>query len=122
MTRGLAVAVANAWLDSDFSTIFARLHTGDPGAAGAANGAAGDTTRQAVTMAAASGGSKASTGTDPSWTNGGTSETISDISLHSLAVAGAFKGSAPLTVNQPWVSGNTFTLTNLVIALTPIAA
>lgn len=122
MTRGLAVGVANAWLDSDFSTIFIRLHTGDPGVAGVSNGAAGDTTRQGVTMSAASGGSKSSTGTDPTWTNGGVTETLSDISLHNLAVAGVFKASGALAAPVPWALGNTFTLTTLTISLTPIAA
>lgn len=124
MTRGFAAAAVNGWLDGTFSTtnLWVKLHTGDPGAAGANAAAAGDTTRKQGTMAAASAGSKAATGSIGPWTNGGTSETLSDISLWSLVTAGTFNGSAALASNQAWASGNTFTLTALTIAITPIAA
>jgi hypothetical protein len=114
----------NGWLDSTFATAncYVKLHVGDPGAAGANNAAAGSTTRVQATMAAASGGSKAMSSMASTWTNGGTSETLSDISLWSAAAAGTFNGSAALTVNQAWASTNTFALTSLSIAITPIAA
>lgn len=124
MTTGFAPAIVNSWLDGTFSTTNAwiRLHTADPGAAGNTAPAAGDTTRKQATMAAASGGSKAMTGTAGPWTNGGTSETLSHISLWSLVTAGVFNASAALTTPQAWASTNTFTLTGLNIAITPIAA
>ena len=122
MTVGLAAGAVNGWLDGTFGTTWAKLHTGDPGAAGATAAAAGDTTRKQATMAAASGGSKAMTGTAGPWTNGGTSETLSHISLWSASTAGTFNASAALTASQAWASGNTFTLTSLSIAITPIAA
>jgi hypothetical protein len=124
MTTGVTAAVANGWLDGTFATAtcFVKLHTADPGSAGATAAAAGSTTRVQATMAAASAGSKAMTSMASTWTNGGTSETLSHISLWTAASAGTFNGSAALTAPQAWVSTNTFTLTSLSIAITPIAA
>jgi hypothetical protein len=124
MTTGVTAAVANGWLDGTFATAtcFVKLHTADPGSAGATAAAAGSTTRVQATMAAASAGSKAMTSMASTWTNGGTSETLSHLSLWTAASAGTFNGSAALTAPQAWVSTNTFTLTSLSIAITPIAA
>lgn len=124
MTRGLLTSIVNNWLDTDYATaaMFVKLHTGDPGSAGTTAAAAGDTTRKQATMGAAASGSKAMTSMGGSWTNGGTSETITDISLWTLVSAGTFKGSIQLTASQAWVSTNTFSLTTLSIAITPLAA
>ena len=131
MTVGLSTAnVANGWLNtlragSNFTAIatpFVKLHTADPGSAGATAAAAGDTTRKAVTQSAASGGSIAISGTNPSWTNGGTTETITHISVWDASTSGNFLYSAALSASQAWVSGNTFTLTGLTVSLTPLAA
>ena len=124
MAVGVAASVANGWLDGTFATAtcFVKLHTADPGASGATAAAVGSTTRVQATMAAASGGSKAMTSMASSWTNGGTSETISHISLWSASSAGTFNGSAALTASQAWVNTNTFSLTSLTISITPIAA
>lgn len=101
---------------------FLKLHIGDPGASGANNAAAGSTTRVSITMAAAAGGSKAMNGTNPVWTNGGTSETLSHISMWDASSAGNFELSGALSSTQAWASGNTFTVTGLTIAITPVAA
>lgn len=124
MTTGFAAATVNGWLDGTFATAtcYVRLHTGDPGAAGATAGAAGSTTRLQATMAAASGGSKSASGSVGPWTNGGTSETLSHISLWTASTAGTFNASGALSSSQAWASGQTFTLTSLSIAITPIAA
>jgi hypothetical protein len=124
MTTGLAASVVNGWLDGTFSTTNAwvKLHTADPGSAGATAAAAGDTTRKQATRASASAGSKAMTGTAGPWTNVSTTETLSHISLWSLVSSGTFQGSAALTGSQAWVNTNTFTLTSLSVAVTPIAA
>ena len=123
MTVGLVGSVVNGWLDGTFATAtcYVKLHTGDPGAAGGTAAAAGDTTRKQATMAAASGGSKAASASVGPWTNGGTSETISHISLWTAAAAGSVNATAALTASQAWVSTNTLTLTSLSIAITPIA-
>jgi hypothetical protein len=124
MAVGLAAAAVNGWLDGTFATAtcWVKLHTADPGSAGATAAAAGDTSRKQATMAAASGGSKAASASVGPWTNGGTSETISHISLWTASTAGTFNGSAALSASQAWVNTNTFTLTALTIAITPIAA
>lgn len=124
MTTGIASGIVNGWLDTDFATAgcFVKLHTADPGAAGATAAAAGSTTRVQATMAAASGGSKAMTSMASSWTNGGTSESLTHISIWSASTSGTFKGSAALSSSQAWASGNTFSLTSLSIAITPLAA
>jgi hypothetical protein len=62
------------------------------------------------------------TGTQPVWTNGGTTETISHISVWDAITTGNFIYSAALTTPQAWVSTNTLTLTSLAVSLTPIAA
>lgn len=118
----------NGWLNvlrgttfTGIANVYVKLHTGDPGT-GASNAAAGSTTRPAITWAAASGGSMAITGTNPSWTNGGTSETISHISFWDASSAGNFLGAAALSASQAWASGNTFTLNTCTIALSPVAA
>lgn len=123
MTLGVTSAVANGWLDGTFATAtcWIKLHVGDPGAAAGSNLGVGDATRKQATMAAASGGSKAMTGTAGPWTNAGTSETLSHISLWTASSAGSVNGTAQLTASQAWASGNTFTLNSLTIAITPIA-
>lgn len=124
MTVGFAAAAVNGWLDGTFATAtcWAKLHTADPGAAGTTAAAVGDATRKQATMAAASGGSKAASASVGPWTNGGTSETLTHISLWSASSAGTFNGSAALSASKAWASGDTFTLTALTIAITPIAA
>jgi hypothetical protein len=54
MTVGIVSTVANGWLDGTFATAtcFVKLHTADPGAAGATAAAAGSTARVQATMAA----------------------------------------------------------------------
>lgn len=134
MARGLsAVNTANAWLNvlrgNAAGTTFtapavqaAKLHTGDPGANGTANAAVGDATRKALTFSAASAGVMSLTSSPAAWTNGGTSETLSDITVWDSTTAGNFQYSAPLTANKAWATADTFTLTTLTHTLTPIAA
>lgn len=131
MTVGLHTTnVAHPWLNSlrsstqptAYSTPHVKLHTGDPGSAGTSNNAAGDTTRKPITQAAASGGAIALNGTLPVWTNGGTSETISHVSVWDALTSGNFLYSVALSASQAWVSGNTFTLTALGVSIAPLAA
>lgn len=103
------------------AAIYVKLHTADPSAAGTNAAAAGSTTRVVATFAAPSGNAIALTGTQPAWTNGGTSETLSHISVWDAISAGNLLWTAALTSTQAWASGNTFTLTSLGIAFAPIA-
>lgn len=130
MTAGLHAAnTAHAWLNVFRNTAatavaqpYFKLHTGDPGAAGTSNAAAGSTTRVAASYAAPSAGSMAQSGTAPVWTNGGTSETLTHVSVWDDPSAGSFRYSFALSSSQAWASGNTFTLSTYSFALTPIAA
>ncbi len=126
MTVGLAPATANAYLNvfrnttyTAITSVFVKLHIGDPGAAGTANASA-VTTRNAIVWAAASGGSMAlSTLSAFSMT---TSETISHVSLWDASTAGTFLQSAVLTASVPVINGSTLTFSAFTVAFTPIAA
>jgi hypothetical protein len=130
MTTGIStVNVANAWLNvlrgttfTGITNVYVKLHTGDPGSAGASNAAAGSTTRSAITWSAASSGSIAMSGTAPSWTNGGTSETLSHVSFWDASSGGNFLGSGALGSTQAWASGNTYALSTQTWTLSPLAA
>jgi hypothetical protein len=129
MTVGVStVNVANAWLNvfrnttfTGITTVYVKLHTGDPGSAGASNAAAGSTTRVAITWAAASSGSISMNGTPPSWTNGGTGETLSHVSFWDHISAGNFLASDDLTATKTWASADTFTLSTQTVAISPLA-
>jgi hypothetical protein len=131
MTTGIASAKVNGMLDAirtggssltAITNAFVKLHTGDPGAAGTANAAAGSTTRPGISHGAVSGGSMSISGTNPSWTNGGTSETITHISVWDSATAGNFLYSIALTASKAWASGDTLTLTSCTLSIAPVAA
>lgn len=129
MATGLAATtLANKILDhlrggtawTQPAGIYAKLHTGDPGAAGTANPSA-VTTRVVITHAAASGGSTTSNGTAPSWSMTA-SETIAYVSFWDASTAGNFLWSAQCTASKGVVSGDTVTLTTNTLALAPVAA
>lgn len=100
---------------------YVKIHTGDPGT-GSSNAAAGSTTRPQVTFSAASSGAIALTGTQPTWTNGGTSETVTHISVWDSATAGNFLWSAQLASSKSWAAGDTLTLTSCGLSLSPLAS
>ena len=128
MAVGLGTTtLANNWLNMLRGTAFTapsgtyvRLHVGDPGSAGTANGSA-VTTRSQLTLAAASGGAVALTGTQPSWSMT-TSETVSYISVWDSSTAGNFLWSAQLAVAKTVANGDTLTLTTCGLSLSPLAA
>jgi hypothetical protein len=126
MTVGLSATVANSFLNNYRNTavtakaaVYMKLHIGDPGAAGATNAAA-VTTRNAVTWAAASGGSMVlSSISGYSMTTG---ETISHVSFWDDPTAGNFLQSAALTASQAVINGSTLNFTTVTLSFTPIAA
>jgi hypothetical protein len=120
--------LANKWLDMLSGTAFTapagsfvKLHTADPGAAGA-TAASANTTRVSASWSAASAGSKAmsNTPTWAAWASG--SETESHISSWDASTAGNFLFSVVLTTPKSVTNGDTFTLSTLTFALTPVAA
>ena len=130
MTVGLsAVNYANAALNVLSGTTFTasantyvKLHTGDPGSAGASNASA-NTTRVILAWSAASAGSKAITATLPQWaTWAAGSETISHVSIWDALTNGNFLMSIALTASKAVTNGDTLNLTSLSVSFTPIAA
>lgn len=132
MTVGVStVNTANAWLNATRTggsnitapaTCYVQLHTADPGASGTTAVSVGSTTRNSVTHNAASSGSITLASMGGTWTNGGTSETITHISVWNASSAGTFFYSVALTASQAWASGNTFTLNSLTVSISPLAA
>lgn len=125
-----AVNLANKWLDMLGGTAFTaptttaiKLHTnaGDPGSAGTANASA-NTTRNALSWSAAASGSKAISASTSwtSWASG--SETLAYVSCWDSTTAGNFLFSATLTTAKAITNGDTFTLSSLSFALSPLAA
>ncbi len=130
MTTGLASGQANALLDalcrsvtySDPAGFYVKLHLGDPGSAGTSNAAA-ETTRKAVTFAAASGGACVSSG-DITWTSVSTTETYTYVSFWSAVSAGTFLGSDQLDAPKAVTAGDNATITagQISVSLAPVAA
>jgi hypothetical protein len=133
VTVGLSTTnTANAWLNvlrgtsaatfTGVTTMFAQLHTGDPGASGTAN-VSSTTTRQAVNYAAAASGSQAITGTTQ-WTSwaGTNGEVVTHISLWGASTSGTFYYSVALTASKTVNTGDTLTLSTLTVSLSPLAA
>lgn len=126
MAVGLSAALVNNWLNmlrgvafTAPSGLYVKLHTGDPGAVGTAN-ASVVTTRATLTLAAASGGAIALTGTPLSWSMTA-SETISHISVWDSASAGNFLWSVQLAVPKTVANSDTLTLVTCGLTLAPLA-
>lgn len=132
MAEGLSPTLVSNWLNTlraagaaygPVAAEYVQLHTANPGAAGTTAISVGSTTRVVCTHAASSAGSAlALTGTNPAWTNGGTSETITDISVWTAITGGTFLFSVALTASKAWASADTFTLSSLGLSLSPQAA
>jgi hypothetical protein len=97
------------------TTCYVKLHTGDPGEDGTSN-AATETTRQSVTWAAASGGSKASSAA-LTWTNVAASETYSHWSMWDNSTSGNCLWTGALSSNATVTAGDTFEITTLTLTL-----
>ena len=135
MTAGLAPSLVSGWFNTLRTTgnggaaysavagTFIQLHTGDPGAAGTANISVGSTTRNSFVFSSSTSGSSLSLGTAPSaWTNGGTSETLTHISVWTASSAGTFLFSVVLTTPKPWASADQYNQNTLTASLGAQAA
>lgn len=116
MATGISTYLANKWLDAlgnatafSVATVYVQLHVGDPGAAGNANGAT-ETTRKAVSFAAAASGAIASDA-DVTWTNIAGSQDATFFTAWDNASAGNFLFSGSITGN-PYTAGDTYTITS----------
>ena len=97
------------------ANVYAQLHTGDPGEAGTAN-TASETSRQAATFSAASGGSMV-TSANVTWTNVSTTETVTHWSAWDAASAGNCLWTGALTSSASLEAGDTFQITSLTLTL-----
>lgn len=113
--NGTTIAT-NAYTTS--GNVYLQLHTADPGTAGTTAISAGSTTRVLAAFGTASGGTVTMTTSNPQWTNGGTSETITAISIWSASTSGTFLCSGQLTSSQAWASGNILQLSSLSVSIT----
>lgn len=117
MPTGFIASFANEILNHSFrgvsytppTTYFIKLHTGDPGAAGAAN-AAGNSTRAACTFGATATGGNLSNTASVAWTGVGTAETYSYVSLWDAATAGNCKMTGSLPVPRTVSIGGDFSI------------
>ena len=98
----------NATAYSGQSTVYVKLHTGDPGEACTSN-AATETTRQAVTFGASSGGTVTSDSA-ATWASVSTTETYSHVSLWDAAAAGNALWYGALTASRSVTAGDTFSI------------
>jgi hypothetical protein len=91
------------------SPVYIKLHIGDPGASGTSN-AASETTRKAITLGAASAGTRTGTGSQVQWTNYPAAETISWVSAWDDPSTGNFLGRHQLATAKTPAVGDTLTL------------
>jgi hypothetical protein len=97
------------------TTVYVKLHTGDPGEAATSN-AATETTRKAASWSAASSGSIATDATIE-WTNVTTTETYSHWSLWDASTAGNALWTGALSASAAVTAGDTFQITSLTLSL-----
>ncbi len=118
----MSTDLADAILDNVCGTVWVKLHTGDPGAAGTAHAAA-ETTRQQATFASASGG-VANTSTDLAWSSVSDTEVYSHVSMWDDATAGSFMASDLLAVARSVTAGDNFTILagDASLSFVPLAA
>lgn len=104
----------NVALDA-LTMTYCKVHIGDPGEAGTSN-AAGNTTRAAITMGAASSGTRTASAL-PAWPSVSTSETYSHVSLWDHATAGNCIWTGAMAASVAVTAGDNFDLTALTVSL-----
>jgi hypothetical protein len=97
------------------TTVYLKLHTGDPGEAATSN-AATEATRKAASWGTAASGSIATSGT-VEWTNVSTTETYSHWSMWDASTAGNALWSGALSTSAAVTAGDTFQVTSLTLTL-----
>ncbi|APQ42293.1 hypothetical protein PBI_RICH_32 [Mycobacterium phage Rich] len=124
---GITAYLANKLLDhvgrnvayTPPAIVYAKAHTGIPGAAGTL-AASAQATRLALSFAAAASGSM-SANTTPEWTLNAT-ETISHVSFWDSPTAGNCLWTAAASVSKGGVSGDIIRIATDTLAFSPIAA
>lgn len=125
MTVGLITAQANSWLNTLRNTaspaiaaIYVKLHTADPSAAGT-NAPSAVTTRNQLTLNAASGG--ACTLSALAAYSMTATETITHVSVWDNPTAGTILATGVLSVSKAVNNGDTLTFNTFSVSITPIA-
>jgi hypothetical protein len=131
MATGLAAGVVQSILNalcrnvawSQPAGFFIKLHTADPGAAGA-TAAFGDATRQSATFAAAAADGTITTSADVNWTSLTAAGTLTHVSFWSASTSGTFLGSDDLATPRTVAIGDNFTILagDVDLSITPVAA
>lgn len=127
MAEGITVYLANKLLDhigrnvayTPPAAVYVKAHIGSPGAAGAGNPSL-QTTRLAVSFAAAASGSM-SANTTPEWTLNAT-ETITHVSFWDASTGGNCMWTAAATVSKGGVNGDIIRIATNVLSFSPIAS
>ena len=127
MAVGISNYLANKLLDSVAkgvaytppTTVYAKIHKGDPGAAGTANASA-VTARVACTFNAAASGSIGMSGT-PEFTLTA-QETISHVSFWDAATGGNFLWSSQATASKTGDVGDIIRISTNVLSIGPVAS
>ena len=117
MAEGIAAASREAMLNayargtsySGNAAVWVKLHTGDPGAAGA-TAAAGETTRQQLTFGSVAASGAISNTAATTWTSVSTAETIAWGSLWTASTAGTFLGNVDWNVDRTVAIGDNLTI------------
>ena len=114
MATGLSAFLANSLLNAvgnataySATSVYIKLHVGDPGADGTGNPAT-ETTRKSASFGAATAGGLTSDA-DISWTNIAGSEDATFFTAWDAATAGNFLFSGAITGNA-YTAGDTFTI------------
>ena len=131
MATGLAPAIVQSMLNALCRNIawaqpagfFLKLHTADPGVAGA-TAAFGDATRQPVTFAAAAADGTITNSADVNWNNVTAAGTVTHVSFWSAVTGGTFLGSDDLAAPRALAIGDGFTIVagDVDLSLAPLAA
>ena len=131
MAVGLAAGISQSILNAlcrnvawtQPAAFFIKLHTADPGAAGA-TAAFGDATRKQATFSAAAADGTITTSADINWTNVTAAGTVTHVSFWDASTAGNFLGSDDLATPRTLAIGDNFTILtgDVDLSLTPIAA
>lgn len=115
MATGISSYLADKWLAAlgnatafSVTTVYVKLHVGDPGSAGTGNPAT-ETTRKQVSFNAATGGALTSSA-DVTWTNISGSEDATHFTAWDNLTTGNFLFSGTITGN-PYTAGDTYTIT-----------
>lgn len=110
MAGWLSTYGANHFLDGTAlpATLYVKLHTGNPSAAGTSN-AAGTTTRVSFVRDAASSGATQNTGAI-TWSTLSANETISHVSLWDASSGGNCWGVLALTASKTVTTADTLTI------------